>query len=109
MPTAAGQCGRFDLDQAIRLIVGTSARVGVPLELNSAVASIRAAFPELTMADPALRGELLKAADRAQIVVNCGTERPTYASLKARSGPVGAPRFSERSRTRGRMAAPAKG
>jgi hypothetical protein len=67
MASVQGRCGTFDVGEAIRLIISTAARAGIPVELNSAVASLRTAFPQIAMSDTALRNELLNAADGAQI------------------------------------------
>jgi hypothetical protein len=80
MATARQRCGTFDTEEAIRLIVSTAARAGIPVELDSVISCLHTAFPDAAMTDTALRRELLKAADRAQIDVNCGTEASAFRS-----------------------------
>jgi hypothetical protein len=79
MARAPKRCGTFDVEEAIRLIISTAARAGIPVELNSAVASLRTAFPQIAMSDTALRNELLNAGDGAQI--EC-TVRPKRRFLR---------------------------
>lgn len=74
MKTVLGKPKTFGVKQAIQLIVSTAARVGHPVDLNSALDALRAAFPDLRSTNTALQRELKRAADLAGALVSSGSQ-----------------------------------
>ena len=63
------QPSSFRIDDAIRLVVSTSARVGIAVEPSIVIASPRAEFPYPALSEAALERALTQAADGARVAV----------------------------------------